>query len=92
MSVSERFSRADFPELLALRALGFLASDAAEFDRFLQRSGIVPDEISKPPFRKAVLAATLDFLVTNETALVRFSNAFDVPPEAAYEARRKFAN
>jgi len=79
----------DHPENLALRALGFFGTGRrAELDRYLESSGL-DGEVRTPPVRREVLSAVLDFLVANEAALILFAHAIDLPPEAAYEARRK---
>jgi hypothetical protein len=80
----------DYPEALALRALGFFGNGRrVELDRYLESSGL-RGEVRTPPVRREVLSAVLDFLVANEAALILFAHAVDLPPEAAYEARRKF--
>ena len=89
MPPSSHRSYNDYPEALALRALGFFGNGRAELDRYLERSGL-RGEVRTPPVRREVLSAVLDFLVANEAALILFAHAVDLPPEAAYEARRKF--
>lgn len=90
MSLATRPSYNDYPEALALRALGFFGNGRrVELDRHLEREGL-SGELRTPPVRREVLSAVLDFLVTNEAALVMFAHAVDLPPEAAYEARRRF--
>lgn len=80
----------EFPEILALRALGFISRDRAELDRFLTRASLLPQEVNVMPIRREVLAAVLDFLVQDEKALTKFAHSIDVPLEAAYAARRRF--
>ena len=89
MNPSSHRSYTDSPESLALRALGFFGDGRVELDRYLEREGL-GGEIRNPPVRREVLSAVLDFLVANEAALILFAHAVDLPPEAAYEARRKF--
>lgn len=78
----------DSPEAVALRALGFVASRSGQLDRFLLRSGLSPADLKMRPANPRHLTAILDFLITDETALQEFSRTVDLPPEAAYEARR----
>jgi hypothetical protein len=78
----------DTPEAVALRALGFVASRSGQMDRFLMRSGLSPADLKMQPPNPRHLTAILDFLITDETALQEFSRTVDLPPEAAYEARR----
>lgn len=87
MTFSARRSYTDNPEILALRALGFFGDGRRELDRYLEREGL-GGEVRTPPVRREVLSAVLDFLVANEQALILFTHAVDLPPEAAYEARR----
>jgi hypothetical protein len=89
MTQSAHASYATYPEAVALRALGFFGNGRrVELDRYLEREGL-GGEVRTPPVRREVLSAVLDFLVTNEAALILFAHAVDLPPEAAYEARRK---
>jgi len=88
MTAAQDFSFRDYPEAVALRALGYF-HHRAELDRFLASAGI-DGEVRQPPVRRDVLAKVLDFLLENEAALIQFSHAVDLPPEAAYEARRRF--
>ena len=78
----------DSPEAVALRALGFVASRSGQMDRFLTRTGLSPADLKMQPPNPRHLTAILDFLITDETALQEFSRTVDLPPEAAYEARR----
>ncbi len=78
----------DSPESVAIRALGFVASRRRELDRFLSRTGLSPADLKSRPANPHHLTAILDFLITDETALQEFSRTVDLPPEAAYEARR----
>jgi hypothetical protein len=80
----------DHGEAVAFRALGFVANDQGELKRFLARSGLSPADLSQRPLPRGHLAAILDFLIDNESALLKFARAVDLPPEAAYEARRQF--
>jgi hypothetical protein len=78
------------PEAVALRALGFLANNRAELQRFLSRSGLSAADLERQPVDRHHLSAVLDFLLADETVLERFTRAADLPTEAAYEARRLF--
>src|SRR5215469_7730538 len=78
----------DNPEAVAIRALGFIASRHNELDRFLSRTGLSSAELTRRPANPRYLTAILDFLIRDETTLQEFARAVDLPPEAAYEARR----
>jgi hypothetical protein len=79
----------DQSEALAMRALGFLASNQREFDRFLAQVGILPAEPTRQPVTLELLVAALDFVIASEAALLEFVRAVDLPPEVVYDARRR---
>lgn len=78
----------DTPEAVAIRAMGFIASRHNALDRFLSRSGLSPADLTRRPANPRHLTAILDFLIKDETELQEFARTVDLPPEAAYEARR----
>jgi hypothetical protein len=80
------------PEAVAIRALGFLASRRADLERFLARTGLTHADLKRQPAEPEHLAAILDFVISQEATLLEFSRAVDLPPEAAYEARRLFGH
>ncbi len=84
-------SGADHWRSVAVRALGFVADDRLELDRFLARAGLSRADLLQRPVATTHLTAVLDFLITNETALQKFARKVDLPMEAAYEARRALA-
>lgn len=84
-------SSADHWRSVAVRALGFVAGDRLELDRFLAGAGISRADIERRPVATTHLTAVLDFLITNQTALQTFARKVDIPLEAAYEARRALA-
>jgi hypothetical protein len=86
---TDRFSSTDHWHAVAVRALGFVADDRSECDRFLAGAGMSRADLQRRPVATTHLAAVLDFLITNETALQRFVRKADISMEAAYEARRR---
>jgi hypothetical protein len=82
---------ADHPEAVAIRAIGFLKSRRSERTRFLAGTGLTETDLGRRPVQPEHLAAIFDYLIANEAALLDFARATDLPPEAAYEARRLFA-
>jgi hypothetical protein len=80
----------DSPEELALRAAGFVIGNRPALDCFLAEAGLSAAELSRRPLEPRHLAAVLDFLIAHETVLLEFARRVDLPPEAAYEARRMF--
>jgi hypothetical protein len=77
------------PDGVALRAVGFMAGDPAALDRFLAGSGLSAAELDQRPIPPRHLAAVLDFIIGDEAVLLAFSRRVELPPEAAYEARRR---
>jgi hypothetical protein len=63
----------DHGEAVAFRALGFVANDQLELKRFLARSGLSSADLSQRPLPRGHLAAILDFLIDNESALLKFA-------------------
>jgi hypothetical protein len=82
----------DRAEALALRAAGYLKSNRAELDRFLRCTGVSSADLFLRPPRPEHLALILDFLISSERLLLAFAHAVDLPPEAAYDARRVYAH
>ena len=56
---------------------------------FLNRDGRAGPEVEARALPRETLTKALDALITNEKALQAFAALIDVPPEAAYEARRR---
>jgi hypothetical protein len=74
-------------QTLALSALAFLAGERARLVRFLDVTGLGPDELRARAADPALLAAVLDHLLTDESALLVFAASAGVAPEAVAPAR-----
>ena len=81
----------DGAERIAIRALGFLAADAARLDRFLALAGLSPDTLRAAAAAPAFLAHVLDHLTTDEPALLAFAAEASLAPEAVAAARETLA-
>jgi len=81
--------RLSSPEAVALRALGFLSKREADLQRLLADTGLSREQLRRP-LQPRSMHAILDFLISHEKTLLDFARAVDLPPEAAYEARRLF--
>jgi hypothetical protein len=79
--------RAD-AETLALRALGFLASDGDGLVRMLTLSGLDLEDLRARAGDSELLAAVLDFLLTDDALPAGFTAAEGVAPETVHAARR----
>ena len=67
---------------LALNALVWILGDGARADRLLALTGLDAAALRERLGDRAVLAATLQFLLANEADLVACAQALDVRPEA----------
>lgn len=74
-------------ETLALSALAHIAADPSLLDRFMANSGVDPSALRASAADPRVLAGVLDFLMSDETALIAFCDASEVAPEAPGRAR-----
>ena len=75
-------------ENLGIRVVGFLLSQPADFALLLASTGLTYEDFKRTPYGQDQLLAALEFLVTNETMLLRFARATGWSPEAVYEAWR----
>jgi Protein of unknown function (DUF3572) len=74
-----------------LQALGWVLSDAPRAERFLDLTGLSPEELRAGLADPAILGAVLDFLANHEADLVNASFALDISPEAIIAARKDLA-
>ena len=72
-------------EALAIRALGFIASDAVLLPRFLAITGIEAKDIRAAARQPGFLAGVLQFLLAHEPTLIQFAEAAGI--DAAEVAR-----
>jgi len=73
-------------ETLALEALAFVAGSAADLARFVENSGITPDELRARAEEPAVLAAVLAFLLADDERLLAFCAEQGVVPKDVHRA------
>lgn len=74
-------------EALALRALGWMASDPDLTGRFLAAAGAGPGELRARAADPEFLGFVLDFLLGDEPALVAFARAERISPDLPLRAR-----
>ena len=72
---------------LAIGALGFLASEPEELDRFLSLTGIEAESIRAAAREPGFLLGVLDFLANDERLLVVFADRSSLAPEEIGHAR-----
>jgi hypothetical protein len=75
-------------EIFALKALAWLAQSPEELDRFLALSGVVPADLRDRADDPEILAAILDFLLTDDATLTGFCDAEGLNPKDLHAARR----
>ncbi len=76
------------PEVIALQALAFIASEVDRLERFMQVSGIEPANLRARAGEPELLAAVLDHVLGDELLLFLFCEAHGLAAEAPRAARR----
>ena len=77
----------DAAEVLAIKALGWIAGNDELSGAFLGASGAAADELRERAGDPEFLGFVLDFLLADEDALLAFSESADVQPDAPMRAR-----
>jgi len=75
-------------ETLALKALGHLAADEESFLRFLRISGLELDDLRRRAGEPELLAAVVDFLLSDEKLCESFITAEQLGPQELHAVRR----
>jgi hypothetical protein len=75
-------------ESLAIKALGFVASDPELLPRFLSITGIEASSIRMAAREPGFLAGVLQFILAHEPTLLRFAEDTGTPPAAVGKALR----
>lgn len=73
---------------IAIRALTFLTSDPSILSRFLEVTGWSPATLAASGSRVAILAASLDYLMSEEDLLLTFSANCGLDPSEVSLAHR----
>jgi hypothetical protein len=80
------------PAALALEALGWILSDPVRARRFLDLTGLTPEELRASLAEPATQRAVLDFLCAHEPDLLGAAESLGVEPAALAAARDRFAS
>lgn len=75
-------------EAVAIRALGFVASDPELLPRFLAITGIEAQSIRRAASEPGFLAGVLQFILAHEPTLMRFCEETGAPPASVGKALR----
>ena len=78
----------DEAELLALKALTFLAHSDDDLRRFVTISGIAPADLRARAGDPETLAAVVDFLLADDMRITNFCEAAEIDPRELQAARR----
>lgn len=78
-------------EVIALKALTFIAADEARFQRFINLTGLTLAEIRLRAAEPSFLAAVLGYLRNDESLLMIFAEQEDLQPAAVDRAGRRLA-
>ena len=76
---------------MSLAALGWVLSDTARAQRFLDLTGLTPDGLRGAIGEPATHRAVLDFLCSHEPDLVAAAEALGMMPAALAAARERLA-
>lgn len=74
-------------EILALKALNFLAEDGDALVRFLAGSGLDLGDLKENAGSPELLAAVMDFLLTDDALIEGFCSREDVTPPLLHRLR-----
>jgi hypothetical protein len=77
--------------MLALAALGWLLSEPARAQRYLDLTGLDPDSLRSGLDNPVVLASALEFLSNHEPDLVSAAEALAVTPENLIAAAKELS-
>ena len=83
---SSKSSGTDSARSLAVGALAFIAADSDRLTRFLNLTGLGPDNLRTAAADPAFLSSVLDYLVADEELLVAFASDAGLKPEAVARA------
>jgi hypothetical protein len=77
----------DEPQVIALKALAFLAGSEENLNNFLANSGMDLQDLKEQASDINMLAGLLDHVLQNENLLLEFSASIDCKPDAIVRAR-----
>jgi Protein of unknown function (DUF3572) len=75
-------------ETLALKALGHLAENGDALVRFLALSGLDLEDLRQRAADREMLAAVMDFLLSDDSLCAAFLEAEALPAQSLHAARR----
>jgi len=79
--------RGEFPTMLAVQALAFIARDEHALFSFVQATGFDPADMRAMP-EADLLAGVMDFMMQSDDLLLVFAKSQAIPPETVVRAAR----
>ncbi len=80
---------AEEPQIIALKALAFLADDDERLSYFLVSTGMDLQDLKEHAGDMNVLAGLLDHILADENLLLDFAGTASLRPESILRARRR---
>ena len=80
---------AETSQIIALKALGYLAADEDLLEPFLGSTGLVVGDLKAGATDSAFLAGILDYFLQNEALLLAFAASEELAPETIVRARQR---
>lgn len=77
----------DSAETVAIEALGFIAGDPEQLNRFLALTGLNPDALRDAAGEPNFLLGVLDYLAADDPLLQEFARHREIAPEIIMKAR-----
>lgn len=74
-------------EIVAIKALAFIADEQARLERFLTLTGLSPGEVKMRAGEPAFLGGVLDYLLSEESLALRFADYAGLDAGTAMQAR-----
>ena len=79
-------------EIVAIRALSFIADDAERLGRFLAESGIGPETLRNAAADPRFLVSVLDFVMRDDATVKAFADASQLHPTNIAAARQALSD
>ena len=86
--MKDQASMREEAEAVAVRALGFIASDPELLPRFLAITGIEANSVRRAAREPGFMAGVLQFILAHEPTLMRFAEETGTPPASVGKALR----
>lgn len=92
MAVKKRKISTEDAEIIALKALDYLAQDVDSLGRFMALTGIGPADLRQRASTPTLLAAVLEHILADESSLLVFCSLNAIPPEDIERAKIQIIN